>query len=310
MAKKLPIQRASAFTLVEVLVSIAVLALLVALIAQLFNNTTTASTVSTTHLEADARVRLLFGRMAADFSHIVKRTDVDYYLKSPTYVQTGNDQMALFSEVSGYSSVTDAQNSVSLIAYRINNTGSAPCLERLGKALSWGGGSSSILPLPFLPRTVAVNWPAVTLSPATSATSDPAYDQDYETIVPNAFRFEYYYLLHSGVLSATPWDTAAGHSTINGLQDVAGIGVVIAVADRKASALATSTQLQALSGQMADWATTTPSGISTPPPGTLTTIGTWQTVWQQEVSLSTLSPAIKNGIRIYEQVFCIDTPSQ
>jgi hypothetical protein len=308
--------RASAFTLVEVLVSIVVLALLVAMIGSLFNNTTTASSISTNHLEADARVRLLFGRMATDFSHMMKRADVDYYLKSPSYsawaypptpyvtsanLQTGpaNDQMAFFSEVSGYSSASDAQNSISLVAYRVNNTGSAPCVERLGKALSWGGSSTAILPLPFLPMTIAANWPAVTLSPSSSATTDSAYDQDFETLVPNAFRFEYYYLLTNGTLSATPWDTTTTppHSALNGLQDVAGIGVVVAVTDRKASPLATTAQLKTLAGQMADFT----AGA---------TFGQTQTNWQATVTASTLPPVVKNGIRIYEQLFNINTPSQ
>src|ERR1700761_6551004 len=104
---------ARAFTLVEVLVAIAVLALLVALLGQLFINTTAASAISSNHMESDARVRLLFERMSADFSHILRRTDVDYYLKSPSYtewatstgtlntpsnLQAGNDQIAFFSE--------------------------------------------------------------------------------------------------------------------------------------------------------------------------------------------------------------------
>jgi prepilin-type N-terminal cleavage/methylation domain-containing protein len=300
--------RASGFTLVEILVSIAVLALLIALIGQLFNNASSASSISTTHLEADARVRLLFARMATDFSHIVKRPDVDYYFKSSANTQTGNDQMALFSEVSGYSSTSDAQNAVSLVSYRVNTTGTAPCIERMGKALSWGGGATvistpgatPILPLPFLPVTIAGNWPAAETVPTSTSTSDPGYDLDYETIVPNAFRFEYYYLLTSGALSATPWDTVAGHTAINGLQDVAGIGVVIAVTDRKASAIATSSSLTSFASNLSDW-----------PPSSGSAFGSLQTSWQTAASSSTTLPvAVRNGIRVYEQLFPINTPSQ
>jgi len=59
MVKRFPNHRSAGFTLVEVLVALGVLALLIALIAQLFNNTSAASSISTAHLEADARVRLL-----------------------------------------------------------------------------------------------------------------------------------------------------------------------------------------------------------------------------------------------------------
>jgi prepilin-type N-terminal cleavage/methylation domain-containing protein len=289
------------FTLVEVLVAIAVLALLVALMGQLFINTTAASSISSNHMESDARVRLLFERMAADFSHILKRTDIDYYLKSPTYLQTGpaNDQMAFFSEVAGYSDVSGVQqNSVTLVAYRVNNTGSAPCIERLGKALSWSGGSAGIYPVAFLPITIPATWPAATTTPTSAGTSDPAYDADYETLVPNAFRFEYYYLLHSGVLSATPWDTTAGHTSLNGLADVAGIGVVVAVTDHKSTPLVSTASLQSLAKNLADFSTS------------ITSVGALQQSWQGTVTASTLPAAVRNGIRVYEQVFSVNTPSQ
>lgn len=332
MPKKLLNKSAAAFTLVEVLVAIAVLILLIALIAQLFSNASVVSSLSIRHLEVNARVQVLFARMSADFSRIVKRPDVDYFLKSPAHLvspyltaqttdnlQSGppaspatgsytNDQMAFFSEVSGYSSVSDLENSVSLVAYRINGTGTTPALERLGTALSWGGGSSSILPVAFAPTTITSTWPTATKTPTTSATTDVAYDANYETIVPNAFRFEYYYLLTSGQLSAVPWDTTAGHTTINGLQDVAGIGIVLAVTDMKASAIVTSSQLQTLAGQMIDISSTSGSSPVTSP--TPLTVGTLQSSWQTTVSSSTLSPVIKNGIRVYEHVFPIKTPSQ
>ena len=307
MAKMHPGKREAAFTLVEVLVAIAVLALLVALIGQLFSNTSAASSVSTTHMEADARVRLLFERMAADFSHMVKRTDIDFFLKpevnanSPTSM---NDQMAFYSEVPGYSSATDAQNSVSLVGYRLNPYPSGtpaplPCLERLGTALTWGSSSTGILPVVFSPITIASIWPSATMIPASSASTDAASDAsnpNYETILPNAFRFEYYYQLRNGTLSAVPYDTTTTTS-ISGLQDVAGIGVAIAVTDRKASAMATSAQLQTLGNSMVKFTTGW-------------TVGTLQSKWQTTASSSTLSAPIKNGIRVYEQLFLIDTPSQ
>ncbi len=67
------------------MVSIAVLALLVTLCAQMLNFTTAASATGTNHLEADARLRLLFGRMASDFAHIVKRQDVESGFNAPGY---------------------------------------------------------------------------------------------------------------------------------------------------------------------------------------------------------------------------------
>jgi prepilin-type N-terminal cleavage/methylation domain-containing protein len=312
---------ASGFTLVEILVAMAVLALLVALLGQLFINVTAASSISSNHMESDARVRLLFERMAADFSHIVKRADVDCFIKAPSYTEFSspsgtitsttnppsgafNDQLAFFSEVAGYSDITGVQqNSVSLVAYRVNNTGTAPCIERLGKALAWSGGASGIFPVPFLAGTgngtqIATIWPQAALTPATSSNTDPAYDADFETIVPNAFRFEYYEL-HNGTLSATPWTGATGHTTLNGFVDVAAIGVVVAVTDHKSTPLVSTTSLENLAKQLP---TFTASGV--------TTVGGLQQYWQNTVTASSLPSAVKDGIRVYEQLFSIDNPSQ
>ncbi len=302
--------------------AVAVLALLVALLGQLFINTTAASSISSNHMESDARVRLLFERMSADFGHILKRSDIDYYLKSPSYtewssptvttasnLQAGNDQIAFFSEVAGYSDVSGVQqNSVSLVAYRVNNTGSAPCIERLGKALAWSGGTTGIYPIAYMPVTIAATWPTATVAPASAGTGDPAYDADYETLVPNAFRFEYYYLLRNGTLSTTPWIPSATDTALNGLADVAGVGVVVAVTDHRSTPLVSTQSLQTLAGQLGDApssGTILVNGVSVP-----FTAGTLLQNWQNTVSASSLPAAVKDGIRVYEQVFSIDTPSQ
>ncbi len=149
-------QERSGFTLLELMVSMAVLALLIAMVAQMFSNATMVTSMSSAHLEADDRARLLFARMAADFARIVKRSDVDYYVKTPTVPQNGNDQLAFYSEVPGYSTVTSSFSSISLVAYRFNSNGKdgRPCVERLSKALSWGTVGDGLAPVAFLPVTL------------------------------------------------------------------------------------------------------------------------------------------------------------
>ncbi len=138
----------------------------------------------------------------------------------------------------------------------------------------------------------------MTLTPTKAGNGDPAYDQDFETIVPNAFRFEYYYQLHGGALSATPWNTAAGHTALNGFADVAAIGVVVAVTDHKSTPLVSTAALTTLAVNMSDFTTS------------ITTVGGLQQSWSNTVSGSSLPSAVKNGIRVYEQLFSINTPSQ
>src|SRR5204862_2074470 len=72
----------SGFTLAELLITIGVLVLLVFLITQLLNSAATVTTLGHKQMDADAQTRQLLDRMTLDFAQMVKRSDVDYYLKS------------------------------------------------------------------------------------------------------------------------------------------------------------------------------------------------------------------------------------
>src|SRR4029077_16253244 len=126
------------FTLVELLVTVVVLALLAFFVTSLVNSAATITTLGNKRMDADSQARQIFDRMAVDFAQLVKRSDVDYYLKSSANTQPGNDQIAFYSGVSGYYPSTGSQSPVSLVAYRI---GTQNKLERLGKGLVWNGVS-------------------------------------------------------------------------------------------------------------------------------------------------------------------------
>src|SRR5437588_7387820 len=127
-------QHGAGFTLAELLVSVGVLVLLVLLATQLLNSAATITTLGHKQMDADSQARQLLDRMAIDFAQMVKRSDVDYYVKSswfatgsppgPTGVrallQPGNDKIAFYSTVPGYYPSTGSQSPVSLIAYRVN----------------------------------------------------------------------------------------------------------------------------------------------------------------------------------------------
>ena len=72
----------SAFTLTELLVSIAVLTLLVLIVSRLVTSATNVTTRDYKKMDADSQVQPVFNRMAIDFSQMIKRSDVDYYVKS------------------------------------------------------------------------------------------------------------------------------------------------------------------------------------------------------------------------------------
>lgn len=252
------------FTILELLVAVAILSILVVLFSSLLSGATSATSLSNKHTEADAQARAVFDRMAIDFARMVKRPDVDYFLKSPATPQIGQDQMAAYSEVPGYYPTSNSQSPLSLIGYRINGAAgqSRNKLQRLGCGLLWNGASSTNTPMVFLPLTIAATWPAAT-------NQDP--DDKYEVMGPQVFRFEFYYILRGqmlpngtvlpSILSDTPWDTRVpNHTSVDGLRDVAAIGVAIAVIDPRSKVLVTGDQLKTLADSMKDFSNTMKRG--------------------------------------------------
>src|SRR5438552_731995 len=244
-AVRLPLQRrgGQAFTLAELLVSVGVLVLLVLLGTQLLNSVASITTLAHKQMGADAQARQLLDRMAIDFAQMVKRSDIDYYVKSSapsplrSVSQPGNDQIAFYSAVPGYYPSNEAPSPVSLVAYRVYNPFPAPSpcgdcnkLQRMGKGLVWNAVSTADIPIVFMPIPIASPIPLGELpSPTPNPLPTPAWpqagnmtaDAAYETVGSQIFRFEYYYLISGqlapgGAITSTPpppslsdipWDT-------------------------------------------------------------------------------------------------------
>jgi prepilin-type N-terminal cleavage/methylation domain-containing protein len=233
-------QRPHGFTLVEMLIAMAILALIVIFIGRLFSSAASVTAAGNKHIDCDLQARQLFNRMAVDLAQMVKRPDVDYYVKSVVDLQTGNDRLAFFSQVPGYYPSTGFQSPTSLVAYRINSNSGSPSfnkIERMGKGLLWNSVSSTTEPMIFGLTAIVNNWPA--------ATSSTSADPDYETIGPQVFRFEYFYFLTNGSLADNPG--AAG------MRDVAAISVCIAVVDPTSKILLSNAQISTLAGRMNDF---------------------------------------------------------
>ena len=187
LAKQRDPESVRGFTLVELLVSLGVLVLLVFLASQLMNSMATVTTLAHKKMDADSQTRQLFDRMAIDFDHMVKRSDIDYYLKSswfatgtppgPAGVRTvrqswladdrgipfnGNDQIAFYCTVPGYGyfPTPTVESPLSIVAYRINKniTANNPAylrLERMGRGLLWNAA-------PIPPPNMATPTPTAT----------------------------------------------------------------------------------------------------------------------------------------------------
>jgi type II secretory pathway component PulJ len=312
-----------AFTLAELLVSVGVLVLLVLLATQLLNNAATVTILGHKQMDADSQARQLLDRMAVDFAQMVKRSDVDYYVKSSAalpsrrVLQPGNDQIAFYSNVPGYYPSTGSQSPLSLVAYRVNSDSTSSAynkMERLGKGLVWNAVSTTDTPVVFIPIPVASplslgDGPTQTPTPTPTPAANPQWpqaanmapDASYEVVGSQVFRFEYYYLLKSGTFSDIPWDTTAGHYAVDGMQDVSAIVVDIAVIDPKSRTLLTDAQLATFTTpDAANFLRDYTSGMG---PGQL------RNQWQSTINGTTTFPRLAlSGIRCYERFFYLSPP--
>jgi hypothetical protein len=279
--------RASAFTLAELLVSVFVVVIIVFIVTQLMTSTAAISRTGNKHIDTDTQARVVLDRMALDFAKMVKRTDVDYYVKQRgAYNGHGNghgwgqghnsdqgsDQIAFFTQVSGYypSALPRDKSPISLVAYRVNegntNNTSYGRLERMAKGLHWAGADdsqtnqNSTYPIVFLPQTISAVTPWAAAVNNNCSGNNSGCDQDYEIIGPGVFRLEYYYLLKNGRVTDWPWDRWS--DTINrfkisdppsiGLSQVEAIAVSIAVIDPAARALIQAASVNANYGDILD----------------------------------------------------------
>lgn len=335
-----------AFTLAELLITVGVLVLLVLLFTQLLNSAATITTLGHKQMDADSQARQLLDRMAIDFAQMVKRSDVDYYLKSSAtaplrrVLQPGNDQIAFYSTVPGYYPSSGSQSPLSLVAYRVNAQNK---LERMGKGLVWNAVSSTDTPVVFIPIPLASPLPTPefptpspnpTPSPAWPSAADlaasPTPEPSAEVIGPQVFRFEYYYLLkgqtdpgsgttYAATLSDVPWDTRISsccsttvsslccHTGPEGMQDVAAVVVDIAVIDPKSKVLLTDAQMATLAGTLIDYGASAAAGCPIP---NWQAPGELRRQWQcvLDGTSGLPRPAI-SGIRLYERYLYLSPPA-
>src|SRR5437773_12529872 len=83
-------RNSGAFTLIELLISFGVLALLILLVSQLMNSATVVTRTGSKHIDTDTQARVILDRMALDFAKMLKRTDIDYYVKAPVGYKNPN----------------------------------------------------------------------------------------------------------------------------------------------------------------------------------------------------------------------------
>ena len=172
-------RHSTAFTLVEMLVSVSVLALLVLFVTQLTNHATAITRTGNKHIDTDTQARSVLNRIGFDLARMIKRSDLDCYVKQPTGYkghgnghgygkklltgQQGSDQLAFFAQAPGYYP-SGAQSPLSLVAYRIAANPNSPAylrLERMGKGILWNGVSNDVVSNPNNKNSRRIWYPIV-----------------------------------------------------------------------------------------------------------------------------------------------------
>jgi len=228
--------RPKAFSLVEVLVAMAVVALLLGILAQMIGSASDLTTSGQKRMDAEGAGRQALGILANDMTKMVRRPQAD--LDVVFAKRQGNDRLFFYAEAPGFLSTSDPgqQSPVSLVGYRV---GPDWKLERLGKGLRWSGPGESPV---FLRITGASAVPSTTLAGAWPGVigSPPDYNGtsvDYQTISDEVFRLEFCLVDNEGnaFLPTASWRSWADDD-LNGvpnLREVRAVIVAIAALDKR-----------------------------------------------------------------------------
>ena len=203
-----------AFTLIEVLVAIAILGLIVVLVAQIFNGSTAAISQNDKSMDALDAAQVVFQQVGLDISRMIQRDDVDYtFVKNAAGAAAhpaGNDVLSFYAQTSGLSSTGAPVNSsprpLSVVGYKIRTNANG--------RQEFGYGALQVdWTHPAAAGTVAFvlsafsNGSQTQLFTAPNTLPDPEASPDvipYTTLAPEVIRFEY-----SFVLKTDPYHTAA-----------------------------------------------------------------------------------------------------
>ena len=261
----------SAFTIVELLIAVAVLALLVVMVAQMVGSIASGTAASSKRLGADDEARMVFDRMGGDFFGMIMRPDVN-----PLFItNSGNDEIYFYSRApASFTNSTNSQNSqIALIGYRVTTNG----LERLGQGLGWDD-------LLFTNGSVATN----------------ASSTNFSAIAPSVFRMEYTLLMKQGGTNnaGAVYGTNAFLQSNNpgqSMKDVSGIVVALGILDQASRKITPAGTVTGWSNDITDFPdATTNSGIP------ISGSSGWVT---KARSITGVPQSARSQIRIYQRYF-------
>lgn len=275
--------------MIELLVAMAVLALVSVVFVQILSGVQSGSRDSSRRVDAATQAAFVFEMIARDLSAIPPRADVPIFLDNPP----NGESMRFLSGVEGIG----GSRRLSVVSYKVDADPDAfakppgkPVLQRAALAQDWNAagfvGEKGAL---ASPEAISVaDWP---VTPASA---------DYDVLGEGVFRMGLCYHLREAdvglpagsVVAQPPLDT-------NGNPDRSKIGaitVALAILDLRSLALLTSAQLE----QMA-------SVFPVPTNGVLPKAA-WQPIAENPGSFPGIPLSAAQGVRIYQQTFPLPNP--
>jgi len=297
-----------AFTLIELMVSIAVLGLLGGMVMQLLGSASRLTSNSRKTGDCDTEARFVLDQISADLSRRVRRPDVDAFVGK----LKGDDRLYFFGETPGYSPKLTAQerSTISLVGYRLQPPtvdGGHYALQRYARALPWVSTATEIaMPFVVLTGTPSKPLPATTLSGSSGTGTGGSFpkvlNQDnseevyYQTIGENVVRFEISLLrkpnfsnpakpIAARLLSdtETPIELAQ-----YGFSNISALIITIAVVDAQSSLRVSTASINAL-----DLPDTVPTDFPLYP------LDQWNKTFSGK--LNTLPKTLSGGLRFYQR---------
>jgi prepilin-type N-terminal cleavage/methylation domain-containing protein len=194
------------FTLVEILVALAVLSLIVLVIAQIFSASSTAISQNSKNINALDASEAVLQQIGLDISRMVLRNDVDYsFVKNASGTTgnlPGNDLLSFYARTTGFSSTTQAPSTgtlrpLSVVGYQVVQNSTTNLLELDYGALQvgWddtGNNPPGSSPFTLTSATQLLSTPnTLPLIPSSGTTSL------FTTLAPEVVRMEICFVLNN-----------------------------------------------------------------------------------------------------------------
>jgi prepilin-type N-terminal cleavage/methylation domain-containing protein len=279
MKKNLAFQKGGrgAFSLVEVLVAMAIFLFMAVLVASITGGVSQVAGQSQRRMSVDGGVRQSLSRISSDFSRAIIRNDLPFRIEK----KSGNDGLMFFAAAEGYS----AGRGITMLGYQVTNES----LQRGAEATTWTSNGAS----------------ALSFTSVTNAVSSNSYlsidSSNYEILEPDIFRMEVAFLMGDGVITNTVGTNAGSTTYIASFASTArtassnairAVIVTVAAVDSRARALMTPSEYSQLANNFSD--ATAGSDPLTAWKGYLTN------------SAVVLPQPVREGIRIYQRYIYID----